>query len=167
MKDDIKIDPNNKPTPQFRGPQSAPPKTVDGISPNPGSGSVVDQQPKSQAAPATEATVEAPQEPAKNNQPDSSQPPPAPKKPKKKRYILPAAIAIIILLALSSLAVYIGLIKSDEQVNTDQNANTQQKSQEQISEDNQAIEETLKEIEGLPEDQDTTGDNLADDKLGL
>lgn len=167
MKDDIKIDPNTKPTPQFRGPQSAPPKTVDGISPNPEPNPVINKQPNPQVAPKTETTVEAPLKTSQSTQAENSQPPQALNKPKSRRSVLPVIIAIIFLLALSSLAVYIGVIKPDESASSQKGVDSQPNNQQPAAESRQEIEQAIKQIDDLPAKQDSSGDNLSDQQLGL
>ncbi|MBW3568536.1 hypothetical protein KY385_00185 [Candidatus Parcubacteria bacterium] len=169
MKDDIKTEPNNQP-PQFRQPLSSPPRNLDGKVP-PDSVNLNTVQSQSGKPDQTTLNQQDNQElkPQTDEQkPDQQNKPPSPAKPKKKRGILPIAISIIILLALSSLAVYAGLIKKDESQrnldNTDASAH-----QPAISdaEDRQALQQVIDQIDELPDDKDTSGDNLTDQKLGL
>lgn len=172
MDNDIKTNPNNHP-PQANQPRPNPPKTVDGISSPP-------------ARPVQNADVQAkPSEPAR--QPSSNQQTsgkdqkvaptpekeevkkqPASNKPKSQRNIWPIIAAVIVLLALSSLAVYAGIInKDDSSDKSENNTSSEQPAQSQTTQDNQAIQETIQQIDGLPRDKDNSGDNLTDDKLGL
>lgn len=173
MDNDIKTDPNNQP-PQANQPRPNPPKTVDGISSPPArTNQNMDVQTKPDQP--TNQPVSSQQNTEENHQPDavakkdnSNQQQPAPSKPKSQRNIWPIIAAVVILLALSSLAVYAGIInKEDSPDKSENNTSAGQPAQSQTTQDNQAVQETIQQIDGLPQDKDTSGDNLTDDKLGL
>lgn len=167
MKDDIKSQTNNPA--QFKEPASSPSKVVDGIQPPQGQNN---QNAGIQNKPNEASQTVPNQQPVLNAEIDKSsmqKQPPITKKPQKKISALPVIMAIIILLALSSLAIYAGLIKNngnDNKASSD-NSSSAQTGESQKAEDDQEIQEAISQIDSLPDEQDSSGEGLEDNQLGL
>lgn len=86
------------------------------------------------------------------------------KEPKKSKNLLAVTLAVIILIGLSALAVYVRL-----QQNTD-GRDKAASGQESVSEENnpaEAIDQTIKDIDQLDNQPDSSGEGLSNEQLGL
>lgn len=93
---------------------------------------------------------------------------PQPKlKPKKNRSVTPVVLAVLVLIVLSSLAIYSGLIKQDSPAATPQSDSQNQTSPNTQSDDKVSIDNIIQEIDGLPDNADNSGSKLDDQQLGL
>lgn len=128
------------------------------------------QQPLATDQPAAAPVPPQPADPVGQSPSPTQQPPAGPKakpKPPADYHLVPIILAILVLVFLAGVAIITEKNKSKPTVNSPVPASTQNPPAASTDTSDQTVNDSIKSIDSLSNEEDTSGDSLSDQNLGL